>query len=185
MHKSEKDIFTVLTGIALLIMASGLIVAWGEGSETEVAARQAWRTRFSVAKNAVRAKTEVVDSIYVPVYSHIYSEDNTRTALLTGTLSVRNTDPEKSITLKSVAYYDTKGKLLSQLCPEPLRIGPMATVELVVPRSGAKGPCGANFFVQWSGAAKVSEPIAEAVMISTGSTPNISFVSRGALIKRS
>ena len=49
-------------------------------------------------------------TIYVPVYSHIYSRDELRTFDLTVTLSMRNTDREQPIVLTSVSYYDTSGR---------------------------------------------------------------------------
>ena len=53
-------------------------------------------------------------TVYVPIYSHIYADDRYRDTpfLLTATLSIRNTDPSKPFTLKSVRYYDSKGMLL-------------------------------------------------------------------------
>lgn len=51
-------------------------------------------------------------TVYVPVYSHIYVRDETRTFDLTVTLSVRNTDSERSLDLLGVRYYDTAGGLL-------------------------------------------------------------------------
>ena len=56
-------------------------------------------------------------TVYIPVYSHIYADDRYKDTpfLLTATLVIRNTDPDKPFTLKSVRYYDSKDTLLKQL----------------------------------------------------------------------
>ena len=51
-------------------------------------------------------------TVYVPVYSHIYSGDTERPFLLTAIVSIRNTDPRVSIVLTAVDYYDSEGKLV-------------------------------------------------------------------------
>jgi hypothetical protein len=169
---------------AFIVLLPVSLTACNEGPEKEITAPTVWQEHLPVVKDPLELKANVAETMYVPIYSHIYDEDNTRTTLLTGTLSVRNTDPDKSIVLKSVAYYSTDGKLINQLCTDPVKLGPMATAEIVVPRTNTKGGSGANFLVQWTATSEVSEPIAEAVMISTGSAQSISFVCRGTVVKR-
>jgi len=48
--------------------------------------------------------TSAGETVYVPVYSHICTEDRQRPFNLAVTLSVRNTDPAKSMSLTSVDY---------------------------------------------------------------------------------
>jgi len=129
-------------------------------------------------------KPKSSETIYIPLYSHIYHEDSTRATLLAGTVSIRNTDFKNGIVIKSIDYYSTDGKLLKQLCPKPLVLGPMASAEIVVPRTNTEGGSGANFVLQWMSAEAVSEPLAEAVMISSSSAQSVSFVSRGQVISR-
>jgi hypothetical protein len=121
--------------------------------------------------------------VYVPIYSHIYYGNKGKTINLTATLSVRNTDPAQSIVVKSVDYYDTEGKLIKHHLAQPLVIGPMATREYIVEEDDISGGSGANFLVDWYATNTVSEPIIEAVMISTSSTQGISFISTGRVIK--
>lgn len=118
-------------------------------------------------------------TIYVPVYSHIYHEDPSRMTLLAGTMSIRNTDAKNSIYLTSIAYHGTDGKLVDELCKTPIILEPMATADIVVPRTHTTGGSGANFLVKWVADKNVSPPLAEAVMISAGASKNLSFVSRG------
>ncbi len=143
-----------------------------------------WQEHVQPAKLPLRFKPAISEKIYVPLYSHIYQDDNVRTALLAGTLSIRNTDSETGLILKSVAYFNTQGKLLQELCKEPVVLRPMATAEIVVPLNNSDGGSGANFTVEWMAAKPVSEPIVESVMISNGSARDISFVSRGVVVSK-
>jgi len=126
-------------------------------------------------------------TVYVPIYSHIYAEDRYRDTpfLLTATLSIRNTDPGKPFTLKSVNYYDSEGALLKQYLDKPLAIGPLGSTRFIVPESESKGGAGAKFLVEWESSTAVSEPIIESVMIGTKMQQGISFISTGRAIKGS
>ena len=121
---------------------------------------------------------------YVPVYSHIYFRDQRRSIDLAVTLSVRNTDPERAITVSAVRYYDTAGRLLHAYLRAPVRLGPMASAEYVVAERDAPGGTGANFLVEWRADQRVTDPIVEAVMISTESSLGISFTSVGRPLVR-
>lgn len=121
---------------------------------------------------------------YVPVYSHIYFRDQRRTIDLAVTLSVRNTDPERAITVSGVRYYDTAGRLLHSYLQGPVRLGPMASAEYVVAERDAPGGTGANFLVEWRADQRVTDPIVEAVMISTEANLGISFTSVGRPLVR-
>ena len=122
--------------------------------------------------------------VYVPVYSHIYAEDRYRDRpfLLTATLSVRNTDPERPFTLKSVDYYDSAGALLQRYLEQPVTLAPLGSIHYIVPESEAKGGAGAKFLVAWEAPVAVSEPIIETVMIGTKLQQGISFISTGRVI---
>lgn len=124
-------------------------------------------------------------TVYVPVYSHIFAEDRyrDRSFLLTATLSVRNIDPERPFTLKSVDYYDSEGGLLQRYLEAPVTLAPLASTHYIVPESEAKGGAGAKFLIEWQAPAAVSEPIIEAVMIGTKLQQGISFISTGRAIK--
>ena len=124
-------------------------------------------------------------TVYVPVYSHIFAEDRYRDRpfLLTATLSVRNTDPERPFTLRRVDYYDAEGALLQRYLEAPITLAPLASTHYIVPESEAKGGAGAKFLIEWQAPAAVSEPIIEAVMIGTKLQQGISFSSTGRTIK--
>lgn len=122
-------------------------------------------------------------TIYVPIYSHIYTRDNSRVINLSATLSIRNTDDQNTIRVSSVRYYDTHGKLLREYLKEPLYLAQMASTDFVVAEDDTTGGAGANFIVEWSAGVVVTQPVVEAVMISTASQQGISFVSTGRVIK--
>jgi hypothetical protein len=121
--------------------------------------------------------------VYVPIYSHIYYGDQERTIPLTGTLSLRNTDPAQPITLLQADYYDNDGKLVRKYITQPVTLGPLGSTRFVVKASDTAGGSGANFLVRWKAAAPVNEPILEGIMIGTSMGQGISFTSRGVAIK--
>lgn len=121
--------------------------------------------------------------VYVPIYSHIYYGDREQVFPLTGTLSVRNTDPLHSITLLRVDYYDTEGKLVRKHLSRPINLGPLGSTRFVVKASDSSGGSGANFLVQWKSENEVNNPILEGVMIGAAGQQGISFTSRGQAIR--
>ncbi|MFV0446399.1 MAG: DUF3124 domain-containing protein [Planctomycetaceae bacterium] len=131
----------------------------------------------TVATNPVQGQI-----VYVPAYSHIY-HDNGAPYLLTITLSVRNTSLNRGIVVKSVRYFDTKGKEVKSYLTTPLRLPALATTEFLVERDDATGGSGANFLVEWVAEAQVTEPIIEAVMIDTKGQQGISFARRGMAVR--
>lgn len=119
--------------------------------------------------------------IYVPAYSHIYHGKG-NPQLLTITLSVRNTDTDDEIIVKSVRYFDTTGNEVKSYLKKPVRLPALATTEIIVERDDATGGSGANFLVEWFAPRPVTEPMVEAVMIDTNSQQGISFARRGTVI---
>jgi len=122
-------------------------------------------------------------TVYVPAYSHIYYGDKEQPFYLTFTLSVRNTDPDHPITIDSVEYYDTDGKLVKRYTKGPVNLGAMASIRYVVRETDKAGGSGANFIVRWRSDAKVTVPIVESIMISTQTQQGVSFTSRGQAIR--
>jgi hypothetical protein len=121
-------------------------------------------------------------TVYVPVYSHIYSGDREQHIYLSVTLSVRNTDPKHAITIFRVDYYDSNGQLIKDYLKTPITLKPLATTRYVIKESDKVGGSGANFIVAWKADQSVVPPLIETVMISTRYTLGISFTSRGRVI---
>lgn len=121
--------------------------------------------------------------VYAPLYSHIYSGDKEHPLLLAATLSIRNTDPDHPITLVSVDYFDSDGKLLRRYLESPLPLKPVQSTRFVVKFSDKAGGSGANFYVKWKAGRPVNPPIIESIMIGTQNQLGISFTSRGQAIE--
>ena len=122
-------------------------------------------------------------TVYVPIYSHIYSGLKGNPFILAATLSIRNTDPGHPITLVSVKFYDSDGKLVKEYLDHPAELKAMASTRYILTESDTGGGSGANFLVKWTSKTKVNPPLVEGVMIGTRSGQGISFVSRGQVIK--
>lgn len=122
-------------------------------------------------------------TIYVPVYSHIYHHNRQEIFNLAVTLSIRNTDLNNSLIVTSVGYYDSDGKLVKQYLERPIQLDALASYDFFVNRNDTSGGVGANFIVEWVAQTKISEPIVEAVMIGTDYQQGISFISPGRVIK--
>ncbi|MBW4628586.1 MAG: DUF3124 domain-containing protein [Brasilonema octagenarum HA4186-MV1] len=128
-------------------------------------------------------KAVMGETIYVPIYSHIYHGDKKRIFDLAATLSIRNTDLSNSIIITSVRYYDSNGKQLRQYLERPIQLDALASTDFVVDRTDTSGGVGANFLVEWVAQTKVFQPVVEAVMIGTDFQQGISWISPGKVIK--
>ncbi|BAZ53210.1 DUF3124 domain-containing protein [Nostoc ellipsosporum NOK] len=122
-------------------------------------------------------------TIYVPVYSHIYHYNRQEIFNLAVTLSIRNTDLNNSLIITSVRYYNSEGKLVKQYLQQPIQLDALASTDFFVDRNDTTGGLGANFIVEWVAKTKISEPVVEAVMIGTDYQQGISFTSPGKVIK--
>ncbi len=123
-------------------------------------------------------------TLYVPVYSHIShgnldGRGKPSELLLSSMLSLRNTDLAQSITITSVRYYDTDGKLLREYLPKPLTLAPMGSSELFVEHKDKTGGSGANFVVEWKSDRPVNIPVIETVNAYFFGTQSVAFTSPG------
>jgi hypothetical protein len=130
-------------------------------------------------------KTSRGQVVYIPVYSHIYSGDREQPFNLAATVSIRNTDPEHALTLTSVDYYDSSGKVLRSHLEGPIELSALASRRYVIPESDTGGGSGASFLVTWKSAQALSPPIMESIMIGTKNQQGISFQSRGQVVRES
>ncbi|WP_223913387.1 DUF3124 domain-containing protein [Geobacter sp. AOG1] len=122
-------------------------------------------------------------TIYVPVYSNIFSAPRKIPFNLATLLSIRNTDMSNSITIVSADYYDTKGKLVRKYYQQPMTLMPLESTSIYIPEDDTVGGAGANFIVKWTSSREVNVPIVECVMIGMKSGQGISFVSPGQEIR--
>ena len=121
-------------------------------------------------------------TVYVPVYSHIFSSGG-KPFLVEATLSIRNTELNAPITLTSVRYYSSKGKLIDDYLKKPLRLEPLESTEFLVKKQDTRGGVGANFIVEWIAETNVNEPIIEAIMVGISESYSISFASSARALR--
>lgn len=117
--------------------------------------------------------------IYVPVYSYISSDNNTEGIDLENIVSIHNTDCKNSIIINLVNYYNSDGELITSYLEQPIEILPLGSKNFVVPKTQTRQGASASLIVEWVAQEKVSEPIVEAVMISSVAPQGVSWVSQG------
>lgn len=161
MDTSRKRSLPILVFLLLLITAQGICRA------------EATSTPVSQSLGQV---------IYVPIYSHIYIGNKESPFNLAATISIRNTDPKRSITLVRVEYYGSSGKLLKKYLEAPISLGPMAATHYVVKEADTTGGSGASFLATWQADKPVTPPLLESVMIGTQLQQGLSFTSRGQVL---
>ncbi len=122
-------------------------------------------------------------TIYVPAYSYVRIGERGHQFELAVNLCIRNTDPAQAITVLSVDYYDTDGKLLKRYLENPAELKPLAAINFFVRSSDISGGLAPSFIVKWKSANQVSTPMTEAAMIGDKSGQGISFTANGKVIK--
>lgn len=132
---------------------------------------------------AAKPRMSKGQTVYVPVYSHVFYGDQSRTLNLTVTLTIRNTDATKAMSLNSVKYLDSAGKLLQEYVPQPIQLDPLNSTLFHVKESDVSGGAGASFIVKWQAKEKVNAPIIEGIMIGAMANQGISFTERGQVIE--
>ncbi len=154
-------------------------------------ARFAWTLIFfhiilmGYATNSFPNETEEISSgqvVYVPAYSHIYIGNAERPFFLTVTLSIRNVNRKRPVTITLVDYYETQGELVRKYIDKPVILKPLESLRYVIPEKNKEGGSGANFIVEWYSETPVNAPIIETIMISARSQQGMSFTSRGRVI---
>ncbi|QTA81656.1 DUF3124 [Desulfonema limicola] len=121
-------------------------------------------------------------TVYVPVYSHIYAGSRELPILLTVTLSIRNTDAQKTITIISADYYGTNGELIKKYSDKAFILKPFESTRYIIPQKDKAGGSGASFLVRWKSDESVNPPLIESIMIGAEGQQGISFTSRGQVI---
>lgn len=146
-----------------------------------------WVLLLSIFCQSAYASTEYKlskgQTLYVPVYSNIFSAPKKVPFNLATILSIRNTDMSNSIKIIAADYYDTKGKLIRKYYTQPITLAPLESTDIFIPEDDTAGGTGANFIVIWNSQKEVNVPIIEAVMIGMKSGQGISFVSSAQEIK--
>ncbi|MBJ6800273.1 DUF3124 domain-containing protein [Geomonas propionica] len=122
-------------------------------------------------------------TVYVPVYSNVFSGPRNLPYQLAATLSIRNTDMDSWLRITAIDYYDTSGKLLRRYQDKPVSLAPLASTYVHIEEKDVAGGFGANFIVKWQADRTINAPIIESVMIGATSGQGISFVSPGQVVR--
>jgi len=127
----------------------------------------------------ISEKAEVSKTVYVPIYSSIYSKTRNQSMLLTATLSIRNTSLKYNIFIITIDYYNTKGDKVRRYLEKPIELKPLETIDYVIEEDDNEGGSGANFIVEWKAENSDVNPIIEAVMLGTFGQHGFSFLTEG------
>lgn len=146
-------------------------------------------TAAQVARAADPAPTKTSgQTVYVPAYSHVHhgnldAQGNPSRLLLSSMLSFRNTDPKAGLTIVSVDYHDTNGKLIRRYVTQPRRLGPLASADYFVEHRDVTGGQGASFIVAWHADRPINPPLAETVNTYAFGTQYMVFTARGRALE--
>ncbi|MFZ5907692.1 MAG: DUF3124 domain-containing protein [Nitrospirota bacterium] len=122
------------------------------------------------------------ETLYVPIYSNVYSGPKGNPFQLATMLSIHNIDPTYSLTLLKVDYYDSNGKFIESYAKKPLVLKPFTHTFYYLKEYDTRGGSGANFLVTWRAEKKINQPIVEALMLDTRA--GLSFSSPGRVITK-
>ena len=122
-------------------------------------------------------------TVYVPVYSNVFSGPKALPFHLATTLSIRSTEMSQPLSVTAIDYYDTNGRLVRRHLAKPQVVNPLATIYVHLDEKDTAGGFGANFIVSWQAGRTINAPIIECVMIGATSGQGISFVSPGQVIR--
>lgn len=122
-------------------------------------------------------------TVYVPVYSMVYTGDRAVPVNLASTLSIRNTDLRRAIRITRIDYYSSKGQLVRNMLAKPLIVPPLAATSMFIREKDVSGGFNSSFIVRWDAAKSVAVPIIQCINIGAYSGLGISFVSPGQVVR--
>lgn len=118
-------------------------------------------------------------STYLPVYSEVYERTQNDSYALTSTVSIHNISSTDTCFIVKADYFTTAGKLVKRYLSKPIKVAPLETLEIIIAKNDNGGGSGGNFVFDWATSRRGSEPLFEALMISTTGQQGISFIVRG------
>jgi len=140
-------------------------------------------TPAMAAPEAAEYRLSRGQTVYVPVYSNVFSGPKALPFSLATMLSIRNVDLHNQVRITAIEYHDTGGKLLRSHLDKPLTLPPLGSTSIYLGEQDTSGGFGASFVVRWDARTVINAPIVECVMIGAKSGQGISFVSHGQVIK--
>lgn len=167
----------------LILLVFGILIIFiscGKKQEKATAKNTNWQGKV--------LSTPLPDSLmsgssYLSVYSQIYSETEHLTHDLTATVSLRNTSSKDTVYILKADYFNTEGDYIRPYITQPIFLKPLETLAIVIEEKDQEGGTGANFIFDWRFKKNTSEPLFEAVMISTSGSQGLSFTTQGRRIE--
>tara|TARA_R110002072_G_scaffold125944_1_gene262317 strand:+ start:453 stop:860 length:408 start_codon:yes stop_codon:yes gene_type:complete len=131
-----------------------------------------------------KAPTDTLEngSTFLSIYSQIFMRTEQDYVDLTVTVSLHNPNMQDSLFINKAVYYNTEGKAIRTYFDKTIFIRPLETVQIVIDGVDNEGGTGANFIFDWQMRPKATEPLFEAIMLSTYGQQGISFVTEGKRI---
>ncbi len=142
-----------------------------------------WKAKAVDRDKLVGNDTLEHGSSYLSVYPLIFNVDENKMQALTATVSMRNTSDEDTLYVSSARYYNTKGEMIRMYFDFPIQLLPLETDHIIINHTDNLGGTGANFIFEWAKKTETTDPIFEAVMLSTYGQQGISFTTQGVRIK--
>ncbi|MFA4904425.1 MAG: DUF3124 domain-containing protein [Desulfobaccales bacterium] len=121
-------------------------------------------------------------TLYLPIATSYVSDDYSFN--VNATIFIHNTDPDHSINIIKMDFYNTSGKLVEKYLQQPLKLAPAAATRIHVknPLSGEEGTA-AHFVIQWQAEAKAVEPIIGGLLFSSSGTRGYSFSTHPRIVQ--
>ena len=110
-------------------------------------------------------------------------EHNTRKLGLTVTISIRNKNFKDTIYIKAVDRYNALGKKAQNYQKEIMLLAPLQSTAYVIEDSDIEREIEGSIVVNWGATSSETNPLIQAVMISTLGPHGISFVTEGVSIE--
>ena len=106
------------------------------------------------------------ETLYIPVYSQVLHGNlewskKASEKPLSVMLSIRNTDPHRSMNIRSIRYFDTVGQLVREYPLQPAVLAPFASTTVFLEHKDLEGGTGAKFVVEWDSSEPINAPIVE------------------------
>ena len=180
---SERFAWIAIAAVVGLVIALIVIMIAVKGAVEQVEDQLRYQAPRGAAADIDLSGGQLAihQTVYVPVYSHVYIHEGTSYNLTT-TLSIRNCDTKHALIVKSAHYHGSDGQLIQSYLDHALEIGPLATTEFLVSEKDVRGGSGASFVIEWAARERVNAPIIEAIMVGASGQQGISLVSRGIVI---
>ena len=124
-------------------------------------------------------------TVYLSLYPKIEGVGKRASTFLTTILTIRNTDLRHPITINSIDYYDSNGVLKRRVLKKPTIINPISSRSMRFEEKelAAENGMAGCFIIVWKSSEKVTEPIVEGIMGTSGTGWVSSSVFYGQVIQ--